>query len=226
MKKTSMIVGLSICVIALLASLVYGDDFSFIGINWTDSPSIVARKIAKSDYVSSASKTRLVSRNLFQYECGFPLYAIIKSRMIDENRYEFLVNIGSDNMINFINFLGKRDSIVKEANFWFPCKADTLLAYDITLNPSIVRVDKETGESEVYQSLVKKYGNPTKTTKSPRIWSKQDQTLYYWVETGNASLIYVSEKNLSDFVAAIKEKEKELEESHKKKQADSVRKDF
>ncbi|HYA13486.1 MAG TPA: hypothetical protein VEF33_04020 [Syntrophales bacterium] len=226
MKKTSIIVGLSICVIALVASLVYGDDFSFIGINWSDSPRIVAGKIAKSDYVSSASKSWLVSANLFQYPCGFPLYSIIKSRMVDESKYDFLVKISSDNMINFIKFFGKSDSIVKEANFWFPCKADTLLAYDITLNPSIVKVDEETGESQVYQSLVEKYGKPTKTTKRPRIWSKQDQTLYYWAVSGEASLIYVSEKNLSAFVAAIKGKEKELEESNKKKQADSVREDF
>jgi len=226
MKKRSIIGGLSVCFIALVASLVYGDDFSFIGINWSDSPPIVAAKIARSDYVSRASKDWLVAGDLFRYACGFPLYSIIKSRKVDESKFDFLIRIGSDNMINCIKFLGRTDSIVNEAKFWFPCKGDTLLSYDITLNPLIVKADKETGESQVYQSLVEKYGNPTSTAKRSRIWSKKDQTLYYFDEAGGASLIYISEKNLSAFVASIKEKEKELEKSGKKKQADSVDKDF
>ncbi len=233
MKKVSIVLGLSVCVISLVASIAYADDFSFIGINWNDNLGTVIEKILKSGYASDVSE-RFLKKGQLEIQCGH-LTAILMSPMVDKGKFDSLLKVGSgqhysdlqiDNIVKDLRFLGKRDSIVKEAKFWFPCKGDTLLAYNIELNSSIVEVNEDTGDSQVYQSLVKKYGNPTRRIQYSRVWSKQDQTLYYWAVAGKASLIYMSERNLSNYIASIKGKEKELEGSSKKKQADSVRKDF
>jgi hypothetical protein len=204
--------------------LAWADDFSFIGINWNDNRNTVVDKILRSDYVSSVS-AQYLRKPASEPLCG-TLSKVIMSPMVDKNKYDYLSKVSLDDVVTYIDFLGKDGTIVKKASFWFPCKGDKLLAYNIELNRSTVKVNEDTGDSQVYQSLVKKYGNPTRTNRFSKIWSKQDQTLYYWAAVGNAYLIYVGERNLSNYIASIQEKKKQLKATSDKKQSDSVKKDF
>ena len=69
--------------------------------------------------------------------------------------------------------------MVKNASFFFAYDRDILLAYDIFLNTSTLKLDGEKGEGEFYQDLVNKYGTPTKTLQRSKVWSTNGQTLYY-----------------------------------------------
>jgi hypothetical protein len=204
--------------------LAWADDFSFIGIKWNDNRNTVVEKILKSDYVSSVS-AQYLRKPASETLCG-TLSNVMLSPMVDKKKYDYLSKVSLDDVVRSVDFLGKDDTIVEKARFWFPCKGDKLLAYNIYLNHSTVKVDEDTGDSQVYRSLVKKYGNPTKTDRFSKVWSKQDQTLYYWAVAGNACLIYVGERNLSNYIASIQGKQKQLRAAGDEKQSDSVKKDF
>jgi hypothetical protein len=234
MKKTSIIAGLSICVIGLVVSLAWADDFSFAGISWNDNPDTVIEKINKSEYASHGG-TGWSSNS--GDKLSLPLCEILIHRnMTDQDKFEFLRKVdkgwlnelqsSKDSTIKQIFFIGKKDSIVKEGSFSFPFKGDTLLAYNIRINTRISKVNEDTGEGQLYQSLIEKYGKPTRRTKYSRVWTKKDQTLYYTAMGDSVTLTYINEKNLSNYIATIERKKKDLEEAGKKKQSDAVRKNF
>jgi hypothetical protein len=216
--------------------LAWADDFSFIGINWNDSPNAVIEKVNKSSYAGIGAHW---STDTSYVPISSDLRTIVGSRMIDEDKYEFLskvekgwmreLQLAKDSTVKTIefedNFGGK--SMVKEGRFYFSYKEETLLGYTFIIRAQIAKVDEDTGEGQFYQSLIEKYGKP-KTTKRSRVWSKNGQTLYYMCAGGGTPivLVYVSEKNLSSYITSINTKIKILEGNSKKQQSGAVRKDF
>jgi hypothetical protein len=101
------------------------------------------------------------------------------------------------------------------------------LSYNISINNKVAHFDN-TGEGGFYRSLIEKYGKPGRRNLDSRVWSQKDYTLYYLLSPGGerAELMYISEKNLSDYVATIETKRNALEEASKNKQTDAVRRNF
>lgn len=235
MKKTSIILVLCVCVIGLVVSLAWAaDDFSFIGISWTDNPDTVMQKIKKSEYTQWAAWVTHDGKVVM----SVPLYSIFASPMIDKERWDFLQRVevkevpaqlepSKDGTVKHIHFKGKPDCIVDDGQFSFSFKGDTLLAYNIKLNRGVAKVDEDTGEGQFYKSLVEKYGNPVKKIRYSRVWTKKDQTLYY-TAIGEAALFlsYINEKNLRDYIASIEEKNRALKKAGSEKESGAVRKDF
>ena len=203
MKRTyiGLILIVSILVVGLCFSSLFAEDFSFIGIKWNDDFDRVKRKIDESGLPSDTRFTGLQRGSL-------PLSSIMKDPAIDEERYKILTNIAfkiqkdlrHERQLKYIEFSGKKDSMVKNASFFFAYDRDILLAYYIFLNTSIAKIDGETGEGEFYQDLVGKYGEPVKALKWSKVWSRDDQTLYYTAGNHAVLVTYISESNLSSYL--------------------------
>ena len=218
MKKMYIALILVICILAigLSFSSLLAEDFSFIGINWNDNLNTVREKINQSG-LPSDTRWMVLQRE------STPLSSIIKDSMIDEERSRELIHIADklkkdlriERQLKYIEFRGKRDSIVKNASFFFAYDRDVLLAYDIFLNTSIVKITNEMGDGEFYQDLIKKYGPPTKTLKWSKIWSRNDQTLYYTPINETIIVTYISESNLSGYIDRIEGKSKDVDQTNK-----------
>jgi hypothetical protein len=226
MKKTYIVLILliSILLVGASASSLLADDFSFIGIKWNDDLNTVRDKINQSGLLSD-TRWMVLERE------ATPLSSIIKSPMIDEERSKELTHIADkfkkdlriEHQLKYIEFHGKRDSIVKNASFFFAYDRDVLLAYDIFLNTSIGKVSNETGEGEFYQDLIKKYGTPTKTFEHSKAWSTHDQSLYYTPINDTVIVTYISELNLSAYIDRMGRKPKESDETNKDKRPGEIK---
>jgi len=215
MKKTCIALILAICTLAvgLSFSSLLAEDFSFIGINWNDNLSGIREKINQSGLFSD-TRWMVLERE------STPLNSMIKSQMIDEERSRELTHqadrlkkdLRIEHQLKYIEFRGKRDSIVKNGSFFFAYDRDVLLAYDIFLNLSNKKITDEAGEGEFYHDLTKKYGPPTKALKWSKVWSRNDQTLYYTAFSDTVIVTYVNESNLSGYIARLEGKPKELDQ--------------
>jgi hypothetical protein len=226
MKRIYIGLILVICIllVGLSFSSLFAEDFSFIGINWNDNFDTVRKKINESGLPSDSRFTGLQRGSI-------PLSSIIKNPVIDEERHKVLTNIaskikndlGHEHQLKYIEFSGKRDSMVKNASFFFAYDRDILLAYDIFLNIPIAKLNEETGEGEFYQDLVKKYGTATKTLKWSRVWLQNDQTLYYTAVDHAVIVTYISESNLSSYIARIGVKSRDVDDINGENRAKEFR---
>jgi len=206
----------SILVVGLFVFPLFAEDFSFIGIKWNDDFDTVRKKIDESGLCSDSRLTGLQRGSM-------PVSSILKESAIDEERYKVLTNVAvkiekdlrHERQLKYIEFRGKRDSIIKNASFFFAYDRDILLAYYISLNTSIAKIDEETGEGEFYQDLLKKYGAATKTLKWSKMWSQNDQTLYYTAGNHAGIVTYISESNISSYLARIGIKSADLDETNR-----------
>ena len=105
--------------------------------------------------------------------------------------------------------------MVKNASFFFAYDRDILLAYDLFLNTSIAKLNGEKGEGEFYQDLVNKYGTATKTLQWSKVWSTNDQTLYYTAVNDIVIVTYINESNLSSYIDRIEGKSKDVDQTNK-----------
>ena len=217
MKKSPIVSIMITCIlgIGLFSTSLRAEDFSIMGIKWTDDLDTVRDKIKQSGLARD-------NQPMFLQRESTPLSSIIKNPMIDEERSRELTHTAEklkkdfqfERQLKFIEFRGKRDSILKNGIFFFTYDRDVLLAYDIFLNPSTGKATNETGEGEFYQDLIKKYGAPTKTLKYSKVWSKNEQTLYYTVINETVVVTYVSESSLSAYVDRIEGKPKVLDQTN------------
>ena len=208
MRKMSIAFVVVTCALAvgLPSSYLLAEDFSFIGINWSDNLDTVKKKIDESGLASD-------KRWMLLHVDPTPLNSIIKDPKIDEKRNRELTHISErvrkdlrvERQLKYIEFRGKSDSIVKNARFFFRYDRDILLAYSVSLNIPIARPDTRTGEGEFYQDLVKKYGTPTMLEGS-KVWSKKDQSLYYTPVNDGIVATYISDSNLSSYIDRLEEK--------------------
>jgi hypothetical protein len=216
MKRVHVSLMLVICVLltGLSSSPLLAEDFSFIGISWNDSFYTVRKKIDQSGLFRDSRFAGL------QRE-GLPLSSIVKNSLIDEERHKELTNIASkikkdigiEHQLKYIEFTGKRDSMVKNTSFFFAYDRDILLAYDMFLNTSIANLVGGKGEGEFYQGLVSKYGTATKTLQRSKVWSKNDQTLYYTALTDTVIVTYISDSNLSSYMDRLEGKPKKSDQT-------------
>ncbi|HSB07835.1 MAG TPA: hypothetical protein VLK23_21855 [Thermodesulfobacteriota bacterium] len=223
MKKmyTALILVICILVIGLSFSSLLAEDFSFIGINWNDNLNTVREKISQSG-LSSDTRWMVLER------LSTPLNSIFKNSRVDEEKNRELTHIAEkfkkdlriEHQLKYIEFRGKKDSIVKSASFFFAYDRDLLLAYAIFLNTSIVKITM--GEGGFYQDLIKKYGEPTKTVQWSKVWSRNDQTLYYTVIDDTVILTYVNESNLSSYIARLEGKSKEVDKTIQEKRLGEI----
>lgn len=214
-----------ICILltGLSFSSLLAEDFSFIGINWNDDLDSIRKKIDQSGLFRDSRFTGL------QIESQ-PLSSIIKNSLIDEEKHKELTNIASkikkdlriEKQLKYIEFRGKNDSVIKNGSFFFAYDRDILLAYDIFLNTSIAKLNLENGEGEFYQDLVNKYGTATKTLQRSKVWSKNDQTLYYTVLDDIVIVTYINESNLSNYIGRIEGKSKDVDRNKKEGQPGEV----
>jgi len=216
MKKMYIALILVICilVIGLSFSSLLAEDFSFIGINWNDDLNKVREKISQSG-LPSDTRWMVLQRE------PTPLSSIIKDSRIDEEKSRELTHIADkfkkdlriEHQLKYIEFRGRRDSIVKNASFFFAYDRDVLLAYAIFLNTSIVKIANEKGEGEFNEDLIKKYGPPTRTLQWSKVWSRNDQTLYYTAIDDAVIVTYINESNLSSYIARLEGKPKEVDQT-------------
>ncbi len=214
MRKTHIvfIVGIGILLVGLSFSSLFAEDFSFIGIKWSDNLDAVREKISQSGLASD-------TRWMLLHTESTPLSSIMKDPMIDEEKNRELVRIADklkkdvriEHQVKYIEFRGKRESVVKNATFFFAYDRDLLLAYSLFLNTQVATVDPQTGQEKFYQELTKKYGSPTKTLKWSKAWSTNDQSLYYTASSDRAIVTFISESNLSGYVTRLEGKPKEAE---------------
>jgi hypothetical protein len=208
----------AICILStgLSFSSLLAEDFSFIGINWNDGLDTVRKKIDQSGLFRDSRFTGLQREAL-------PLSSIIKNSLIDEEKHKDLAtiaskiktDIGIEHQLKYIEFNGKRDSMVKNAGFYFAYDRDTLLAYNLFLNTSIAKLNGEKGKGEFYRDLVNKYGTATKTLQSSKVWSANEQTLYYTGLNDMVIVTYVNESNLSSYISRIEGKSKDVDQTQK-----------
>ena len=212
-----------ILTVGLSVSFLVAEDFSFIGIKWSDDLNTVRGKIKQSG-LASDTRWMILERE------STPLNAIIKNPMIDEERSKELTHIADkfkkelrvEHQLKYIEFHGKRESIVKNAVFFFAYDRDALLAYNLFLNTPRGKVTYETGE-EFYQDLVKKYGAPTRTLEHSKVWSTHDQSLYYTPINETVSVTYVSELNLSAYIDRMGGKPKEADQKNQEVRPGEIR---
>ncbi len=220
MKKTSIVLILIACIplVGLSFSSLLAEDFSFIGIGWNDTLETVKEKIDQSG-LSSDKRWMLIHTE------PTPLNSIIKDPKIDEERNRELVRISDrfrkdlriERQVKYIEFRGKRDSMVKNASFFFAYDRDILLAYSVSLNTPIATSDTRTDEGEFYQDLVKRYGTPTRAHPGSKVWSKRDQSLYYTLINGTVIVTYISDSNLLSYVDRLEGKPKKSDEANPEK---------
>jgi hypothetical protein len=208
MKKASIVSILIICTLMLLLSFssLLAEDFSFIGISWNDDLETVKKKIDQSG-LSGNQRWNLINTEPTQ------LNSVFKDPKIDEKRNRELTHIADkfrkdlriEHQLKYIEFRGKRDSMVKNASFFFTYDRDILLAYSVSLNTPTATSNGRAGEGEFYQDLVNKYGMPTMLEGS-NIWSKKDQSLYYTQMDGAVIVTYISDSNLSNYIDRLEGK--------------------
>jgi hypothetical protein len=208
MKKASIVSILIFCTLLALPSFssLLAEDFSFIGISWNDDLDTVKKKIDQSGLASN-QRWNLINTESTQ------LNSVFKDPKIDEKRNRELTHIADkfrkdlriEHQLKYIEFRGKRDSMVKNASFFFTYDRDILLAYSVSLNTPIAPSNARTGEGEFYQDLVNKYGTPTMLEGS-KIWSKRDQSLYYTQMNGAVIVTYISDSNLSNYIDRLEGK--------------------
>ena len=229
MKKSLLIIGLILC-INTATCIASDDNFSFIGINWSDNPNTVLEKINKSGYAQyirqEGGQYLLPARDL---RYGFV------SQMFDDEKWKELMKKGGGlekeraDMFKIIKFKGKSDSMIAdEAIFLFSDQDNFLTSYSMHLSPKKIDVDKKTGQGQFFQSLVEKYGQPTGSTRYSKKWSKPDQSLYYTFLTGVdwVVLTYINEKNLASCLDKIEKIEKKTNEASGKAESNAAKKDF
>jgi len=215
MKRTSIVLILIICAlwVGLSFSSLPAEDFSFIGIGWNDNLATVQEKIDQSG-LSSDKRWILIHTE------STPLNSIIKDPKIDEKRNRELTHIADkfkkdlriERQVKYIEFRGKRDSMVKNATFFFTYDRDMLLAYSLSLNIPTATSDTRTGEGEFYQDLVKKYGAPT-TLEGSKVWSKNDQSLYYTPIHDAVVVTYISDSNLLSYIERLEGKPRKSDQT-------------
>jgi len=216
MKKMSIFwtIMIPVLFVGLSSSSLLAEDFSFIEVKWSDDLSTVREKIKGSGL---ASDTRWM---ILKIE-STPLSSIMKESIIDEEKSAALTHVAEtftkdlriQHQLKYIEFHGKSDSIVKHATFFFAYDRDVLLAYNLFLNTSVEKVGKLNIGGEFYKDLVKKYGEPTKTLEHhSKVWSRDDQSLYYTPLTEAIIVTYISEVNLSSYIDRLGGKRKESKE--------------
>jgi hypothetical protein len=220
MKRIHIGLILIICtlLVGLSFSSLFAEDFSFIEISWNDNLDTVKKKIDQSG-LSSDKRWNLIHTE------STPLNSIFKAPKIDEKRNRELTHIADkfrkdlriEHQLKYIEFRGKRDSMVKNASFFFTYDRDILLAYSVSSDTSTVTSNARTGEGEVYQDLVKKYGSPTTTTEGSKVWSKNDQSLYYTPVNDAVIVTYISDSNLSNYIDRLEGKPKKSDEANPEK---------
>ncbi len=208
MRKMSIALVLVTCILAvgLPSSYLFAEDFSLIGITWSDTLDTVKKKIDESGLASD-------KRWMLLHVDPTPLNAIIQDPKIDERRNRELTHIAEragkdlriERQLKYVEFRGKSDSVIKNARFLFRYDRDILLAYSVSLNIPVANPDPRTDEGEFYQDLVKKYGTPTMLEGS-RIWSRKDQSLYYTPLHGGIIVTYISDSNLAGYIDGLEGK--------------------
>jgi len=226
MKRISLGLIPVICIllVGLSFSSLLAGDFSFIGINWNDDLDTVRKKINESGLPSDSRFTGLQREST-------PLSSIIKNPSIDEERHKALTKIADkikkdfriEHQLKYIEFSGKRNSMVKNASFFFAYDRDTLLAYDLFLNTSILKLEGERKEGEFYLDLVNRYGAATKTLQWSKVWSKNGQTLYYTALQDRVIVTYIHDSNLSSYIDRMEGKPKEVEQTNQEARPGEVR---
>ena len=208
-----------------------GKGFSFINIDWNDSPKQVFMKMEKEGLLSKYN-----SFPPSEIYCdGFN--RLLLTSVIDENFFLYLgrsddlpSNI-SENYKNInkafqLNLDGKSNTILKKADFSFTCDDKQLLSYALQLRLKFNNEkEEETGEGAFYMGLVEKFGNPTELKHSKK-WTKDNQTFYYTAMSGTVYVSYVNNKKIEQRLIDIKMLR---EGSHKKKaneEKDSAKKMF
>jgi hypothetical protein len=215
MKRTSIVFILIVCVlwVGLSFSSPLAEDFSFIGISWNDHLATVQEKIDQSGLSSDKRWTLIHAEST-------PLNSIIRDPKIDEKRSRELTHIADrlkkdlriERQVKYIEFRGKRDSVIKSASFFFTYDRDMLLAYSVSLNIPTPTSGARTGEGEFYQDLEKKHGAPT-TLGGSKVWSKKDQSLYYTPIHDAVIVTYISDSNLLSYIERLEGKPKKSDQT-------------
>jgi len=215
MKRTSIVLILISCTlwVGLPFSSLLAEDFSFIGIGWNDNLATVQEKIDQSG-LSSDKRWILIHTE------STLLNSIMKDPKIDEKRNRELTHIADkfkkdlriERQVKYIEFRGKRDSVVKNGSFFFTYDRDMLLAYSVSLNIPTPTSGTRTGEGEFYQDLVIKYGVPT-TLEGSKVWSKNDQSLYYTLIHDSVIVTYISDSNLLSYIERLEGKPRKSDQT-------------
>jgi len=213
MKRTSIvsIINIGALLVCPFFSSLLAEDFSFMGINWKDNLDTVKEKIDRSGFATDKRWT-------FMHTEPNPLNSIFKEPKIDEEKNRELARIAErfkkdlriERQLKYIEFRGKRESMVKNASFFFTYDRDMLLAYSISLNPPTAI------EGEFYQDLVRKYGT-LRELEISKLWAKDDQSLYYTAVNDTVIVTYISNSNLSGYIDRLENKPKKSDEAYPEK---------
>lgn len=231
--KVSISIVIGMFLFCLIHSTALAGGFSFIDIDWNDTPEQVFEKMGKSGLRDEFSKLEY----FHQKECNTAFERLLLSPMVDRGltkslrkradlSYDILYEHGPFNKLKDMNIGGTEGSIIKEATFYFTCD-NKLLSYAIKLNVTFTEDEIETGEGSFYRSLVEKYGPSTTLSKWTKKWTKDNQTLYYWfTDPHMVFLVYLNNDKIEQKLADIKQLREEFEKKEGGKEAGSVKKMF
>jgi len=235
MKKGKVLISIviSMFLFCLIHSTALAGGFSFIDIDWNDTPEQIFEKMDKSGLRSEHSKLEYYH----QKECNTTFERLLLSPMIDRELskslrkrayvdHDILYEHGPFNKLRDLYISGKDDSILKEASFYFTCD-HKLLSYALKLNLTFTDDEIETGEGSFYRSLVEKYGPSTTLSRWTKKWKKDNQSLYYWFTNPNmVFLTYLNNNKIEQKLADIKKLRERAEKQEGGKESGSVKKMF
>lgn len=239
---------ISFCLVLDYHFECFAQEFGYLDITWEDDLKTVKRKIKENkagvSEIISGPDGKGVKHHLNE---------IMEFYQTDMEKYDYLSsnshyltneeakNIGYSPTLTRLTMYGYNDGLADEAQFHFSNTTGKLISYTIYLSNGCTdnehdnrlqryrstKVTKIGDYSTVYNSLVKKYGKPSKISGSySEQWEGNDQTLYYTCLSDQIILIYLSEKNLRDHISTYNAAKKKYEEKEAGKLKNAVNKNF
>jgi len=237
MEKGKLFMGVLIWMflVCLFHSGAIAGGFNFINISWDDTPKQVLEKMAKNGLITERSANTILRDVNSPHQCGGSFENLMRTPVVDQEataklRKKSILPYGHDleefNNIKSMSMGIDDDSTVKEATFYFSCD-DMMLSYGIDLKGSFTGDEKETGEGQIYRSLVEKYGPPITISEYSKKWSKDEESLYYFfVNEQSVFLLYLSDRNINRKLAEFQAKRDEVKRGSAAKEKESVKKRF
>jgi len=209
MRKKALYLCSIFLLVALMAApgtLAVEKEFSFLGINWTDSPEAVKEKLEASGKIGWVTIKEANDLEQLDYlERIFLSSDLVDKERLDKMRTLGGMKVASNSTINRlqrVSFGGRRP--IDEGTFFFTTDNQKLVAYNITLKGGgSWDPDENPNKSDYYRGLVEKYGKPSKKLKYSSVWTKPDQSLYHFF-AGVEGMVYVNEKNLKELSDKIR----------------------
>jgi hypothetical protein len=232
--KCFMGIGFLMFLICLFHSGAIAGGFSFIGISWDDTPKQVLEKMTEDGLITERRANTILG-DLKSQGCVGSFEHIMRTAMVDQEataelRKKSLLPDGHDleefSNIKSMSMGCRNDSTVKKVEFYFSCD-EKLLTYAIDLKGNFSGDEQETGEGQIYRSLVEKYGPPIPISEYSKKWTKDEQSLYYFfVDEQSVFLLYVSNRNIDRKLAEFQAKRDEVKKGSTAKEKEAVKKRF